>query len=305
MPQTLDDKFVIAISSRALFDQEESNRVFEEEGLERYTEYQIEHENEPLLPGVAFPLIRRLLALRDPLTGKEAVEVILISRNDANTGLRVFNSIQHHKLNITRAAFTCSRSPFNYLPAFQADLFLSANPDDVSVALQHGKASATLLTGPEYEDDDSPEIRIAFDGDAVLFSDEAEIVYKTKGLEDFTRHEVEKSDVPLMPGPFKGFLEALNRLQTMYQARGEQPIRIALVTARQAPSHKRAINTLRSWGVTVDEAFFLGGLDKEPILAKFRPHIFFDDQQSYCLSAAGKVPTGHVPSGIANKQECI
>lgn len=301
MPQTLDDKLVVAISSRALFDLEESNRVFEEEGLERYIEYQILHENEPLLPGVAFPLIRRLLALRDPATGKEAVEVILISRNDANTGLRVFNSIQHHKLNITRAAFTSSRSPYNYLPAFQADLFLSANPDDVSLALQNGKASATLLTGPEYEDDESAEIRIAFDGDAVLFSDEAEIVYKTKGLEDFTRHEVEKSDVPLMPGPFKGFLEALNRLQTMYQARGEQPIRIALVTARQAPSHKRAINTLRSWGVTVDEAFFLGGLDKEPILAKFRPHIFFDDQQTYCLSAAGKVPTGHVPSGIANK----
>ena len=301
MPQTLDDKLVVAISSRALFDLEESNRVFEEEGLERYIEYQINHENEPLLPGVAFPLIRRLLALRNPLTGKEVVEVVLISRNDANTGLRVFNSIQHHKLNITRAAFTSSRSPYNYLPAFQADLFLSANPDDVSLALQKGKASATLLTGPEYEDDESTEIRIAFDGDAVLFSDEAEIVYKTKGLEDFTRHEVEKSDVPLMPGPFKGFLEALNRLQTMYQARGEQPIRIALVTARQAPSHKRAINTLRSWGVTVDEAFFLGGLDKEPILAKFRPHIFFDDQQSYCLSAAGKVPTGHVPSGIANK----
>jgi 5'-nucleotidase len=301
MPQSLDDKLVVAISSRALFNLEESNRVFEEEGLERYIEYQINHENEPLLPGVAFPLIRRLLALKDPITGKEAVEVILISRNDANTGLRVFNSIQHHKLNITRAAFTSSRSPYNYLPSFQADLFLSANPEDVSLALQHGNASATLLTGPEYQDDESSEIRIAFDGDAVLFSDEAEIVFKTKGLEDFTRHEVEKSDVPLMPGPFKGFLEALNRLQTIYQARGERPIRTALVTARQAPSHKRAINTLRSWGVTVDEAFFLGGLDKEPILAKFRPHIFFDDQQTYCLSAAGKVPTGHVPSGIANK----
>jgi len=301
MPQTLDDKLVVAISSRALFDLEESNRVFEEEGLERYIEYQIKHENEPLLPGVAFPLIRRLLALKDPITGKEAVEVILISRNDANTGLRVFNSIQHHKLNITRAAFTSSRSPYNYLPSFRADLFLSANPEDVSLALQHGNASATLLTGPEYQDDESPEIRIAFDGDAVLFSDEAEIVFKTQGLEDFTRHEVEKSDVPLMPGPFKGFLEALNRLQTIYQARGERPIRTALVTARQAPSHKRAINTLRSWGVTVDEAFFLGGLDKGPILAKFRPHIFFDDQQSYCLAAAGKVPTGHVPSGIANK----
>lgn len=301
MPKNLDGKLVIAISSRALFDLEESNKIFEEEGLERYVEYQINHENEPLKPGVAFPLIRRLLALKDPKTNQEVVEVILISRNDANTGLRVMNSIQHYKLNITRAAFTASRPPYRYLPAFQADLFLSANPDDVSRALQNGMASATLLTGPEYEDDDSPVIRIAFDGDAVLFSDEAEIVYKRQGLEDFTRHEVEKSEVPLMPGPFKGFLEALNNLQTMYRDSGVQPIRIALVTARQAPSHKRAINTLRAWGVTVDEAFFLGGLDKEPILSRFRPHIFFDDQRSYCLSAAGKVPTGHVPSGVANE----
>lgn len=301
MGESLEGKLVVAISSRALFNLEESNRVFEEEGLEKYIEYQMERENEPLLPGVAFPLIKRLLALRYPGTGMDAVEVILISRNDANTGLRVFNSIQFHNLNISRAAFTSSRSPYNYLPAFKADLFLSANPDDVSLALQNGQASATLLTGPEYSDDGLSEIRIAFDGDAVLFSDEAEIVFKTKGLADFTRHEVEKSDVPLMPGPFKGFLVALNRLQTMYKARGEQPIRIALVTARQAPSHKRAINTLRTWGVTVDEAFFLGGLNKEPILAKFRPHIYFDDQQSYCLAAADQVPTGHVPSGVANR----
>lgn len=303
MPESLENKLVIAISSRALFDLEKSNQVFEEEGLERYIEYQIEHEDEPLLPGVAFPLIRRLLALRDPATGKEAVEVILVSKNDANTGLRVFNSIEHHKINITRAAFTSSRSPYIYLPSFKADLFLSANPEDVSLALQNGYASATLLTGPEYQDDDSLEIRIAFDGDAVLFSDESEQIYKARGLEDFTRNEVEKCDIPLSPGPFKGFLEALNRLQTAYRAKAEQPIRTALVTARKAPSHKRAINTLRSWGVTVDEAFFLGGLSKEPILEKFRPHIFFDDQQSYCLPASKLVPTGHVPSGIANQQK--
>lgn len=303
MPESLENKLVIAISSRALFDLEKSNQVFEEEGLERYIEYQIEHEDEPLLPGVAFPLIRRLLALRDPATDKEAVEVILVSKNDANTGLRVFNSIEHHKINITRAAFTSSRSPYIYLPSFKADLFLSANPEDVSLALQNGYASATLLTGPEYQDDDSLEIRIAFDGDAVLFSDESEQIYKARGLEDFTRNEVEKCDIPLSPGPFKGFLEALNRLQTAYRAKAEQPIRTALVTARKAPSHKRAINTLRSWGVTVDEAFFLGGLSKEPILEKFRPHIFFDDQQTYCLPASKLVPTGHVPSGIANQQK--
>jgi len=303
LPETLDNKLVIAISSRALFNLEESNMVFEKEGLERYIEYQIEHENEPLLPGVAFPLIKRLLALRDPESGKYAVEVILVSKNDANTGLRVFNSIEHHKINITRAVFTSSRSPYTYLPSFNVDLFLSANSDDVSMALQNGHASATLLMGPDYYDDDTSEIRIAFDGDAVLFSDESEAIYKTKGLEDFTRNEVEKSNIPLSPGPFKGFLEALNKLQTAYLTKNERPIRTALVTARQAPSHKRPINTLRSWGVTVDEAFFLGGLNKGPILEKFRPHIFFDDQQSYCLPASKVVATGHVPSGIANIKE--
>lgn len=303
MPESLEDKLVIAISSRALFNLEEGNRVFEEEGLEKYIEYQIEHEEEPLPQGSAFPLIRRLLALKNPDSEKEAVEVILVSRNDANTGLRVFNSIEHHKIKIARAAFTCGRSPYVYLPPFKTDLFLSANREDVSLALQNGHASATLLTGPEYLDDDTAEIRIAFDGDAVLFNDEAEKIYKSKGLEEFTRHEVEKSGTPLPPGPFKGFLEALNRLQTAYQARNQRPpIRTALVTARQAPSHKRAIKTLRAWGVTVDEAFFLGGLSKEPILDKFRPHIFFDDQHTYCLPASKYVPTGHVPSGIANKE---
>jgi 5'-nucleotidase len=302
MSERLSGKLVIAISSRALFDLEESNQVYETEGLERYTEYQIEHENEPLRPGVAFPLIKRLLALEDPESGARAVEVILVSRNDANTGLRVFNSIEYHKLNITRAAFTCSRSPYTYLPSFAVDLFLSANPEDVSLALQHGHASATLLTGPFYQDDSAPEIRIAFDGDAVLFSDEAEQIYQTQGLEEFKRSEAEKSEIPLSPGPFKGFLEALNRLQTAYQARNQRPIRTALVTARNAPSHKRAIKTLRAWGVTVDEAFFLGGLSKEPILERFRPHIFFDDQRTYCLPASKLVPTGHVPAGITNKR---
>lgn len=302
MPESLEDKLVIAISSRALFNLEDSNRVFEEDGLEKYIQYQIEHENEPLQQGAAFPLIRRLLALKNPDTGQEAVEVILVSRNDANTGLRVFNSIEHHGIKIARAAFTCGHSPYIYLPSFKADLFLSANREDVSLALQNNHASATLYTKAEYMDDDSQEIRIAFDGDAVLFSDESEMIYKTKGLEDFTRNEVEYSEVPLPPGPFKGFLEALNRLQTAYQAINQRPpIRTALVTARQAPAHKRPIKTLRSWGVTIDEAFFLGGIGKESILEKFRPHIFFDDQETYCLPASRHVPTGHVPSGIANR----
>ncbi len=301
--ESLDGKLVVAISSRALFDLEESNRIFEEKGLKEYIRYQEQHENEPLEPGTAFPLIKRLLALKNPETDKEAVEVILVSQNDANTGLRVFNSIEHYKLNITRAAFTCGNPAVTYLPSFKADLFLSANKGEVRRALEEGHASATILTGLNFADDETGESRIAFDGDNVLFSDESEIIYQTQGLEEFKRHEQEKSDIPMEPGPFKGFLEALNRLQKAYQARNQRPIRTALVTARNAPAHKRAINTLRSWGVTLDEAFFLGGLDKGPVLQRFKPHIFFDDQQVHTASAAKIVPTGHVPTGVTNKEE--
>lgn len=300
MPITLDDKLVVAISSRALFDLDESNRLFEREGVEVYARYQIEHEEETLSSGVAFPLIRRLLALRYPETQEPVVEIVLVSKNDPNTGLRVLNSIEQHRLHITRAAFTNGRSPYQYLSAFRADLFLSANPEDVRLALANGYASATIYTDLQFTDDESSEIRIAFDGDAVIFSDEAERVYQEHGLAEFVRHEVENSEIPLPPGPFKPFLEALNKVQRSYHDSAEMPIRTALVTARSAPSHKRAIKTLRSWGVRIDEAFFLGGLDKAPILDKFRPHIFFDDQQTYCQSASKVAPTGHVPSGVKN-----
>lgn len=301
MAATLDDKLVVAISSRALFDLDESNRLFETKGVEAYASYQMQHEDEILGHGVAFPLIRRLLALRYPETDEAAVEIVLVSKNDPNTGLRVFNSIEHYRLNITRAAFTNGRSPYQYLSAFKADLFLSANPDDVRLALENGYASATIYTDLQFCDDDSGEIRIAFDGDAVIFSDEAEKVYQEYGLAEFVKHEVANSDTPLAPGPFKPFLEALNQVQRSYRDASEMPIRTALVTARSAPSHKRAIKTLRAWGVRIDEAFFLGGLDKAPILEKFKPHIFFDDQQTYCQSAAKVAPTGHVPSGVKNR----
>ncbi|MBP2649921.1 MAG: 5-nucleotidase [Firmicutes bacterium] len=300
MPITLDDKLVVAISSRALFDLDESNEVFESKGLNQYTKYQLEHEDEQLRPGVAFPLIKRLLALRYPETEESAVEIILVSKNDPNTGLRVFNSIERYGLNITRAAFTNGRSPYPYLSTFKTDLFLSANPEDVRLALAQGHASATIYTGLQIKDDETNEIRIAFDGDAVLFSDEAEKVFQEQGLEAFQRYEVEKSDIPLPPGPFKAFLEAVNKVQDWYREMPDKPIRTALVTARSAPTHKRAIKTLRSWGINVDEAFFLGGMDKAPFLEKFRPHIFFDDQQAYCQNAANLVPTGHVPGGIKN-----
>ncbi len=298
MPVTLENKLVVAISSRALFKLDDSNSIFETEGVRKYTEYQIAHEDEVLEPGVAFPLINRLLNLRYPGSNENAVEVILVSKNDANTGLRVFNSIEHHKLNITRAAFTRGRAPHPYLGAFKADLFLSANPQDVHLALKHGYASASILTGIDFQEEDKNEIRIAFDGDAVIFSDESERIYQEKGLDEFKKNETEKSEIPLGPGPFKAFLEALNRIQKAYDGTDLQPIRTALVTARNAPSHKRAVKTLRSWEISIDEAFFMGGLDKTPILEQFRPHIFFDDHRGHCEAAAKVVPTAQVPSSI-------
>ena len=302
MSVTLDGKLVIGISSRALFDLAESNKIFDEKGEEEYAKYQIEHENELLKCGVAFPLIKRLLDLRNPQTQESMVEIILISKNDPNTGLRVFNSIEKHGLDITRAAFARGRSPYKYLKAFKTDLFLSANPEDVKLALEDGNASATIYEGSySNQHDDLGEIRIAFDGDAVIFSDESEKIYQAMGLDEFKRNETEKSEIPLAPGPFKMFLTALHNLQKAYKDENHKPIRTALVTARNAPAHKRAIKTLRSWGIGVDEAFFLGGLDKADILESFNPHIFFDDQHTYCLTASKVVPTGHVPSGVKNK----
>lgn len=302
MAVSLEGKLVIAISSRALFNLDESNRIFEEQGEESYTRYQREHENERLEPGVAFPLIQRLLALRHPQTQDALVEIILVSKNDPNTGLRVFNSIEQHGLPITRAAFTRGRTPYQYLKAFHADLFLSANSEDVKLALENGHASAAIYSGSYVKAEQiAKEIRIAFDGDAVIFSDEAERVYQESGLEAFKQHELEKSEEPLAPGPFASFLAALNKLQELFKEQKDKPIRTALVTARNAPAHKRAIKTLRSWGISVDEAFFLGGIDKAEVLAGFDPHIFFDDQHTYCLNAAKVVPTGHVPSGVKNR----
>jgi 5'-nucleotidase len=296
----LSNKLIIGISSRALFNLDKSNDIFEKQGLAEYIRCQIEIEDGILEPGVAFELIKRLLELKDPKTEQNLVEVILASQNDANTGLRILNSIESHRLNITRACFTKGRSPHGYLNTFGAHLFLSASSEDVRKALERGYAAATILTGLNFGNDDTNEIRIAFDGDAVLFSDESEKIFQEKGLAAFQENEQNKSNIPLEPGPFKSFLEALHQIQRAYAGSSEQPIRTALVTARSAPAHKRVIRTLRHWGINIDEAFFLGGLDKTPILEGFKPHIFFDDQEVHCQQAASQIPTGHVPSGIKN-----
>ncbi len=286
----------IAISSRALFDLDESHRIFETQGIEAYQQWQIAHENEPLRPGMAFPLVKKLLALND--AAHQRVEVILVSRNSADTGLRIFNTIEQMQLPISRAAFTNGESPERYIPAFGVDLFLSAHAEDVRQVLQAGHAAATILPGHPGGVDDS-QVRIAFDGDAVLFSDASERIYKEQGLDAFLRHEARDAESPMQPGPFFRVLQALHAIQQAYPA-DNNPIRTALVTARSAPAHKRVILTLREWGVRIDESLFLGGREKGPVLAAFGADIFFDDQQVHCESASGHVPTGHVPHGVAN-----
>jgi len=301
MPASFDGKLVVAISSRALFDLEEANRVFEEQGVKAYHRYQLEHEDEVLAPGIAFLLVKKLLGLNTLAPARPRVEVILLSRNTADTGMRVMNAIEHYKLDITRAAFTGGENTYPYVPAFDAHLFLSANPLDVRKALDAGHAAATILpsnVGQSIEPTD--ELRIAFDGDAVLFSDEAERVFKREGLEAFTASEVSAAKEPLSGGPFKNFLAALHRIQSEHPP-GRSAIRTALVTARSAPAHERVVRTLRAWNIRIDEALFLGGLDKGPFLKAFGADIFFDDQRGHAESAAKHVATGHVPFGVANE----
>jgi 5'-nucleotidase len=301
-PQVPDSTkpLIVAISSRALFDLDESHSVFETKGLAAYAEYQISRENDFLKPGEAFQLVKKLLALNADKVNHQLVEVILVSRNSADSGLRIFNSIEHHGLDIQRAVFTNGESPFRYMKAIGTDLFLSGHADDVRQALQAGFASAMILPGAQNRPD-GEQLRIAFDGDAVLFSDEAEKVYQAEGLEAFSQQEKQRAETPLPDGPFKPLMQALQNIQSAYPIENN-PIRTALVTARSAPAHKRVILTLRKWGIRIDEALFLGGKPKGPFLAAFGADIFFDDQPVHCDSAREHVATGHVPNGIRNNQ---
>ena len=257
---TTAEKLVIAISSRALFDLSDSHQVYEKDGLKAYSRYQIEHEDELLKPGEAFPLVKKLLRINEKL-GRDHVEVILLSRNSADTGLRVFNSIAHHQLNITRAAFCGGESPYRYVSAFGCQLFLSSHSEDVRNALDNGVAAATLMASNGGEQSNE-ELRFAFDGDAVLFSDESERIYKQQGLEAFTANETAEASRPMSAGPFKNFLQALHNLQSEFPDREQCPIRTALVTARSAPAHERVVRTLREWGIRIDESLFSGRLEQ-------------------------------------------
>ncbi len=297
MALTLDGKLVVAISSRALFDFEEENQVFEQNDDRAYMELQRQRLNVPAKPGVAFSLVQKLLAFNE--TPSQRVEVVILSRNDPVSGMRVFRSAQHYGLSIQRGNFTRGEAPWRYLKPLHANLFLSTHLSDVRAALAAGVPAAQVYPHSAHASNAHPnEVRIAFDGDAVLFSDEAEQVYQSGGLSAFQQHEQDKVAQPLPDGPFKPLLEALHKLQ---QAQIDHiRIRTALVTARSAPAHERAILTLMNWNIDVDEAMFLGGLDKGEFLREFEPDFFFDDQTGHIESAARHVPAGHVASGVRN-----
>ena len=296
MPYSVEGKLVVAISSRALFDFEEENRVFEKDGEPAYIALQFARLDVPARPGVAFPLVKKLLAF-----GPSRVEVVVLSKNDPVSGLRVFRTAKQAGLAIERGVFTRGRNPYEYLGPLKANLFLSANERDVMGALEAKVPAARVYPeSTQQASQHADEVRIAFDGDAVLFSDEAEEVFQKDGLDAFTKHETTNVLQPLPPGPFKPLLEALHRLQS--EKSSPVKIRTALVTARSAPAHERAVRTLMDWNIAVDEAMFLGGLEKSAFLKAFEPDFYFDDQRGHIDSARAYVAAGHVPFGVANRR---
>jgi 5'-nucleotidase len=308
MPFPIENKLVIAVASSALFDLTESDAVFQRD-RDEYRKYQRENQARVLERGVAFPFIRRFLNLNRTMVGVQPVEVVLLSKNDPDTGLRVFKSIQHYGLDISRAAFTGGKSPFSYIPAFNVSLFLSADQCDVKEAINAGYAAGTVLKTVFNDDENDNELRIAFDFDGVIADDKAETVYQQTGdIDKFHDSESEKAAIPHDSGPLTGLfkkLAFLQKLEIKYEAEHrnyKRMLRTAIVTARNAPSHERVVTTLRSWDVTVDETFFLGGIQKSRILEVFQPHIYFDDQRLHLDPSSGIIPSVHIPFGVTNRK---
>ena len=297
MPYDLTSPLVIGISSRALFNLEEENKIFEEQGLEKYEEYQVQHENDILQKGSAFQLVKAFLGLNKLSPNKRLVEVIVMSRNSPNTSLRIFNSISDYDLDITRAALSGGAPIAPYLHAFKTDLFLSAKREDVQQAIDDDIAAGLILTGAPHVNTKTKieQIRIAFDGDAVLFGSDSERIFQHKGIEAFAEHERYNADIPMQKGPFANFLLTIAHIQSEFSDRETAPIRTALVTSRNAPAHERAIKTLRYWNVRIDEAYFLGGVSMKEVLSAFGAHIFFDDQSVHAEPASEVVTSALVP----------
>ena len=310
MPGNLDlnRALVVGVASSALFDLAESDAVFREKGEERYREYQREHIDDVLEPGVAFPFIRRLLDLNDLSDRERLVEVVILSRNDPETGMRVMRSVERHGLDITRAIFMQGRAPYRFMKPLRMSLFLSANEADVREAISLGFAAGHVV-GRAAADDGEADLRIAFDFDGVLADDSAERVFQSGGLEEYQENESALAEVPLDRGPMADFLEKINRIQGLEDSKSvddpqgyRRRVRVAVVTARSAPAHERAINSIRQWGLSVNDAFFLGGLPKGPVLEVLQPHIFFDDQRRHVDGASSSTPSVHIPFGELNGQ---
>ena len=303
----LERALVIGVASSALFDLRESDAVFREQGEERYREYQREHLDDVLEPGVAFPFIRRLLDLNDLSDRERLVEVVILSRNDPETGMRVMRSVARHGLDITRAIFMQGRAPYRFMEPLRMSLFLSANEDDVREAIDMGFAAGRVV-GRAQPDDGDTDLRIAFDFDGVLADDSAERVFQSEGLDGYQESENALAEVPLSRGPMADFLEKINRIQGIEESKSlddpsgyRRRVHVAVVTARSAPAHERAINSIGQWGLRVNDAFFLGGIDKGPILEVLRPHIFFDDQRRHVEGASLSTPSVHIPFGEINR----
>ncbi|TPA20928.1 5'-nucleotidase [Vibrio parahaemolyticus] len=310
MPYDLTKRLVVGLSSSALFDLQDSDEIFRSQGEDIYRDYQREKQDEPLAKGVAFPFVRRLLKLNELSPEDPPVEVILLSRNDPDTGLRVMNSIEHYGLGMTRAVFLQGKSPYIYIPAFDIELFLSANYQDVRQAVLAGYPAGQILKGDITDDTDDLELRIAFDFDGVIADDEAEGIYQNSGqLADFHTHESELVNVPHNPGPLKNFLQRISDIQKLESKKeNEDPtyspmLKVSIVTARNAPSHKRVINTMRAWDISVNEAFFMGGVEKSKVLNILKPHMFFDDQKLHLKPSSSILPSVHIPFGVANEDK--
>ncbi len=306
MPYELKDRLVIGLASSALFNLDESDRVFKEMGEDTYREYQRKHQHDVLDVGVAYPFIKRLLRLNSLRPEDPLIEVVLLSRNDPDTGLRVMKSIEHYDLGISRAIFLQGESPHSYLKPLDIELFLSANEHDVKQAIKQGDPAGQVLESCFEDDEDDRVLRIAFDFDGVIADDSSESVYQKKDIKAFHKHEKERADIPCNAGPLLGFLEKIAHIQKLEREervknRAYEPrLQISIVTARSAPAHERVINTMRSWNIHVDKAFFLGGIEKRKVLEVLRPHIFFDDQKLHLKEASAILPAVHIPFGITN-----
>ncbi len=307
MPYELDDRLVIGVASSAVFDLSDSDAIFKAHGEEEYRKFQEKNLENPLPKGIAFPFIKRLLSVNDLSPSDPLVEVVLLSRNDPDTGLRVMKTIEHYGLGITRAIFMQGRSPYEYIPALNIALFLSGNKPDVDAAIRMGHPAGQVLDSTFDDNDEDKSLRIAFDFDGVLAGDESETVMQESGLTEFHAHEVKNVMQPHNPGPLKEFLVRISKIQSAEEEHKKtnpgygNRIRVSIVTARNAPSHERALNTLKNWGVMANDAFFLGGIEKGRVLGVLRPHIFFDDQSGHLKSASAVVPSVHIPFGVTNR----